>query len=73
VDSLVLLYYERLYEDFSMMMFVMMMILMRSLRKSVVVLRVKMDKESAFSTKSDVTGKRSNKNVAIFKNMQMCM
>ena len=33
-----------------MMMFVMMMILMRSLRKSVVVLRVKMDKESAFST-----------------------
>ena len=58
-----------------MMMFVMMMILMRSLRKSVVVLgtRVKMDKESAFSTKSDVTGKRSNKNVAIFKNMQMCM
>ena len=33
-----------------MMMFVMMMILMRSLRKSVVVVRVTMDKERAFST-----------------------
>jgi hypothetical protein len=51
-------------------------------RKSVVVVRVKMDKESAFSaTKSDVvtghkfTRKRSDKNGAIFKNVyvQMCM
>ena len=33
-----------------MMMFVMMMIPMRSLRKSVVVVRVTTDKESAFST-----------------------
>jgi len=47
VDSLLLLFfsYERLREDDSMMMFAMMMIPMRSRRKSVGVLRVTMDKE----------------------------